>query len=105
MASLNEKTPLLQGYNNKQVLTADEPQEYAIIGTDDSKAKATDGKEGNESGRKHNWKIATICILLNELCERMCFFSISSNMVIFCTNVLLYTSVEAVTINLVFMGQ
>ena len=50
-------------------------------------------------------RATVLCILFVELIERMTFYSINGNLVLFCTNVLLYTSTQAVTINLVFTGR
>ena len=47
----------------------------------------------------------TGCILFMELCERLTFYSITSNQVIFGTNVLKYTTGEAVNINFIFTGK
>lgn len=44
------------------------------------------------------------CILLTELCERMTFYSISANLVLFCTNKLGFTSPDATTVQYVFTG-
>ncbi len=49
--------------------------------------------------------MVVLCILVVELMERMTYYSVSGNLVLFCTNVLLYTSTQAVTLNLVFQGQ
>ncbi|XP_078660056.1 solute carrier family 15 member 5-like [Branchiostoma floridae x Branchiostoma belcheri] len=46
----------------------------------------------------------TICILLVELAERITFFSVIANMVLFCTVELDYTSATAVSISHVFIG-
>eukprot|EP00058_Branchiostoma_floridae_P017459 XP_002602947.1 hypothetical protein BRAFLDRAFT_131838 [Branchiostoma floridae] len=47
----------------------------------------------------------TICILLVELAERVTFFSVIANMVLFCTVELDYTSATAVSISHVFIGM
>ncbi|CAH1794597.1 unnamed protein product [Owenia fusiformis] len=49
-------------------------------------------------------KLTVAAILLCELCERLTYYSIVANMVLFATNVLGYSSVDAVTINLIFTG-
>ena len=54
------------------------------------------------AGLRH--RATVIAILFVELIERMTFYSINGNMVLFCTNVLLYTSTQAVTVNLIFTG-
>ena len=55
--------------------------------------------------RSQFWqKVTVFCILATEVCERLTFFSITGNLVIFATNELGYTSVQAITINLLFVG-
>lgn len=43
-------------------------------------------------------------ILLTELCERLTYYSVVANMVLFCTSVLKYTSDEAALVTLIFAG-
>ena len=45
-----------------------------------------------------------MCILFIELCERMTYYSISGNLVLFCTSVLFTDSTTAATISLAFTG-
>ncbi|PIK49803.1 putative solute carrier family 15 member 4-like [Apostichopus japonicus] len=45
-----------------------------------------------------------LCILFTELCERLTFYSISANLVLFCTSVLKVESATALTISLAFTG-
>ena len=52
------------------------------------------------SGRLH----IVLCILFCELCERLTYYSIASNLVLYCTSVLQYSSATATTIALVFSG-
>ncbi|XP_072018287.1 solute carrier family 15 member 4-like [Amphiura filiformis] len=55
------------------------------------------------SGRLHT-RLSLLCILFCELCERLTFYSISGNLVLFCTSELGFTSDSAATISLVFSG-
>ena len=48
---------------------------------------------------------AVACILLTELCERLVYYSVLGNMILFCTSRLEMTSTTAATINLVFIGN
>ena len=45
------------------------------------------------------------CILVVELCERLVFYSMTGNMVLFCTSALGYSNADAITINTAFIGQ
>ena len=59
----------------------------------------------SQSGGSSKKPYVTLFILMTELCERMTYYSIVSNQVLFCTNFLNYQSVDAVTINLIFQGK
>ena len=50
-------------------------------------------------------KLTVVCIIGTELCERLTFYSVVGNLVILATNVLGYTSAEAILINLLFVGK
>ena len=69
------------------------------------------GKEQSQEGNhkdveeKSPLKCVTLCVLFTELCERLTYYSINGNMVLFLTSVLLFPSPVAVTINLVFTGK
>ncbi|XP_071952206.1 solute carrier family 15 member 4-like [Antedon mediterranea] len=65
---------------------------------DDSQAKKSVSL--TQSGRMH----IVLCILCCELCERLTYYSIVANLVVYCTNKLGYTSADAVTVSLVFSG-
>lgn len=49
-------------------------------------------------------ELAVPCILVVELCERLVFYSMTGNMVLFCTSVLGYGNADAITVNTVFIG-
>lgn len=53
--------------------------------------------------RKH--LMVALSILTTELCERLTYYSIVANMVLFCTTTLNFTSLEASTVTLVFGGK
>lgn len=61
-------------------------------------------QDDNISFWKSGRTSVVICILFIELCERMTFYSISGNLVLFCTSVLLTDSPTAATISLAFTG-
>ncbi|XP_076460129.1 solute carrier family 15 member 4-like [Babylonia areolata] len=44
------------------------------------------------------------CILVTEMCERLSYYSVVANLILFCTSVLKYSSNDAATISLVFSG-
>ena len=49
--------------------------------------------------------LPVVCILGTELCERITFYSVTGNLVIFCTNVLKMHTADAITLNLLFVGK
>lgn len=55
----------------------------------------------NISGRK---LLVVICILLTELCERLTYYSVLANLVLFCTTTLEMTSSQGSSVSLVFSG-
>ena len=46
----------------------------------------------------------TLCILFTELCERLTFYSVAGNLLLFCTQELETTSAQASSIVLAFSG-
>ena len=44
-------------------------------------------------------------ILVTELCERLTYYSVVANMVLFCTSILKMTSDDASVVTLVFAGK
>ena len=44
-------------------------------------------------------------VLVTELCERLTYYSVIANMVLFCTSVLDFTSDDASVVTLVFAGK
>lgn len=48
--------------------------------------------------------VTVASILVTELCERLTYYSVVANMVLFCTSKLNYTSDDASVITLVFSG-
>ena len=65
-----------------------------------STAKTTPSKSLFTSNRFYG----ILCILFCELCERLTYYSISGNLVLFCTSVLDFPSDTAAVIALVFSG-
>ncbi|KAK7004519.1 solute carrier family 15 member 4 [Biomphalaria glabrata] len=46
-----------------------------------------------------------LCILFVELCERLAFYGVNANLVLFCTSILDYTSNDATNVSLIFSGS
>ncbi|KAJ8023047.1 Solute carrier family 15 member 4 [Holothuria leucospilota] len=65
-------------------------------------------KDGLEDDNSSFWKTGSrnvlLCILFLQLCERVTFYSISGNIVLFCTSELKIDSPTAATISLAFHG-
>lgn len=47
---------------------------------------------------------ATLCILLTELCERLTFYGLTANLVLFCKDMLGFRAPYPTTVNLLFQG-
>jgi len=62
-------------------------------------------KSDNEEEINRGKIFSVTCLLLFAvLCERMTYYGVLGNLVLYCTNDLEYSSASAVTINLVFTG-
>ncbi|XP_061182210.1 solute carrier family 15 member 4-like [Saccostrea echinata] len=65
-------------------------------------------EEKKEMGQKRSMSgqqlLVVGCILMCELCERLTYYSVTANVVLFCTNVLELESTQAATVSLVFSG-
>jgi hypothetical protein len=44
------------------------------------------------------------CVLMTELCERLTYYSVVANLILFCTSTLDISSTDAARINLLFSG-
>ena len=88
----SEKTPLLS--KDRLVrLQHDTNDSGSVIATEAGHKKLTPNK---------SCVVGTI--LSTELCERLTFYSIQGNLVLFLTNYLQFSSTDAVTISLIFQG-
>lgn len=69
------------------------------------------GKENSMEGRhqrsKISWKtrFVVMCILFTEMCERLTYYGVLDNLVLFCTSTLELGSSEAVDVSLIFSGR
>ncbi|XP_064623127.1 solute carrier family 15 member 4-like [Lineus longissimus] len=70
-----------------------------LISSVDSESNIPESKE-----EKRTRLGVTLCILFTELCERLTYYSIVGNLVLFLTNFLGFGSADAVTITLIFTG-
>uniref|UniRef100_A0A0B7A556 Major facilitator superfamily (MFS) profile domain-containing protein n=1 Tax=Arion vulgaris TaxID=1028688 RepID=A0A0B7A556_9EUPU len=97
-----ERAPLLQ---NKEVLHS-----LSVSSEDDIyKERETTGRVSVKYEPKITLfspqKLAVVlCVLLVEMCERMAYYGVVANLILFCTSTLNYTSNDATTISLVFSG-
>ncbi|CAH1243902.1 SLC15A4 [Branchiostoma lanceolatum] len=97
---LLERTPLL---------SLDLPPSYSH--QDGSYPRHQDVKGRDDSPPREPWNnngvpvFITFCIFMVEVCERIAYYAIVSNLVLYCTRDLDYTSTEAVIISLVFSGS
>eukprot|EP00058_Branchiostoma_floridae_P015935 XP_002601423.1 hypothetical protein BRAFLDRAFT_122827 [Branchiostoma floridae] len=97
---LLERTPLLShdlppSYSQHN---GSHPRQYG--------AKVRDNSPTREPWNNNSVPVCiTFCIFMVEVCERIAYYSIVSNLVLYCTRDLHYTSTEAVIISLVFSGS
>lgn len=49
--------------------------------------------------------VTIVCILACELCERMTYYSVLANLILFCTSILSMNTEDATTVSLVFSGK
>lgn len=97
MASTNEsddeKSPLIQDRSANH-------DSVAILSSTSSFVRDA----AHFSGRYHKL-LATMCILLTELCERLTFYGLTANLVLLCKDQLALPSPLPSTITLVFIGK
>ncbi|XP_077999201.1 solute carrier family 15 member 4-like [Glandiceps talaboti] len=79
-----------------------------LIGKDDSdideKGVETPVEQKQNFKSQYDRLRVIVCILCVEMCERLTYYSIGANLVLFCTNVLKLSSSQAVVISYVFTG-
>jgi dipeptide/tripeptide permease len=65
------------------------------------------GREPSKSGGKITGErlFVVASILVTELCERLTYYSVVANMVLFCTSELNFSSDDASVVTLVFSGK
>ncbi|CAC5373165.1 SLC15A3_4 [Mytilus coruscus] len=59
----------------------------------------------NDTSRTDPDRIAVVCILLTVMCERLAYYSVVANLILYCTSSLGISSSTATEINLVFTGS
>lgn len=87
--SATDTTPLLADSENQNPITSSSCS--ITVETEKRKTKKTYFVVG--------------CILMTELCERMTFYSVMANMLLFCTSRLKYSNDEASLVTLIFGGK
>lgn len=100
-AAQGERSPLLSG-KKKHQLTISDDDLYMEKGKRKSQINLIcEARSPSLSGHK---LAIIVCVLLVEMCERMAYYGVVANLVLFCTSVLDYSSNTATTISLVFSG-
>ncbi|XP_076459423.1 solute carrier family 15 member 4-like [Babylonia areolata] len=96
----HEKRPLL-----------DQEEAYSSPASGSSVRNSTqNNRDALQIGSEQDQKLSpkklgvVMCILATELCERLAYYSVVANLVLFCTSVLQFSSNDATTISLVFSG-
>ena len=82
--------------NEKNSKTGPDGEEYGGL-------EPAAGNKG--SGLTRERLFVVVSILVTELCERLTYYSVVANMVLFCTSVLKFTSDDASVVTLVFAGK
>ncbi|KAK3091507.1 hypothetical protein FSP39_020322 [Pinctada imbricata] len=91
---VDEKTSLLGR-------EGDDQQNYMQIRETKSPTDVTQDDDVRLSGDK---LLVVVCILLCEFCERLTYYSVVANIVLYCTSTLKLPSTDASTVSLVFSG-
>lgn len=90
---IDEHAPLLDGgVPTRGIMENDTPLD--LKDEEQQKSSKIRGKTG----------LVVICILMTELCERLTYYSVVANLVLFCTSHLDLPSGDAATVSLVFSG-
>ncbi|KAL3877158.1 hypothetical protein ACJMK2_034906 [Sinanodonta woodiana] len=109
MAEKDEETkPLLldkeSDINNTSWRRADQSASMTKENTDHADSDEKTELVPERQGRLRDRIAVVACILVTELCERLTYYSVVANMVLFCTSKLKLTSDEASNVNWVFTG-
>ena len=81
-------------------LSDDESREPLIH----SDSPGAEKSPGHHLPGKQTNRYVTLCILLTELCERLTFYGLTANLLIFCKDQLNFTPPYPTTVNLIFQG-
>ncbi|GFS20755.1 solute carrier family 15 member 4-like, partial [Elysia marginata] len=98
-AASSEDSPLLKKKFVKSLTISDDDKSEGLE-RDPTSIEDLSGRDIFGTGRL----LVVLCVLLVELCERLAYYSVSSNLVLFCTSLLHLTSTQATTVSLVFTG-
>lgn len=72
--------------------------------SNESNNDLTTSAGGNSVTVPFRVKIIVLCILLTELCERLTYYSVSANLVLFANTHLGFTNPQAASLNFIFTG-
>ncbi|OWF40362.1 solute carrier family 15 member 4-like [Mizuhopecten yessoensis] len=96
----DERNPLLSGSGGNQCLSSRVTLQEPL----DNMAKPEMGIKENKSAFRGKTGLVVVCILMTELCERLTYYSVVANLVLFCTSKLDIPSSDAANISLIFSG-
>ena len=115
---VTERTPLLNHSNQDALIVVTTSKDEQARNVKDSpipERKYSAGNSNVPSNRNNGsskvkckdfrtGSVVTFCILLTEACERLAYNNVTGSMVLYCTDVLLFSSADAVNINMAFVG-
>lgn len=87
--------------------SSDSDEREPLLKTEVNKRSKMAAKKGVSGSRPMSQEQLLVvgCILMCELCERLTYYSVTANVVLFCTSTLKLESTTAATVSLVFSGK